>query len=76
MKTLQKGSSNKYKLSNHDINKFNLLLQKGIYTYEYIDCWGCDGWKKFNDTSFPEKDDFYSYLNMEDITAADYKILK
>ena len=31
-----------------------------------------DDWKKFNATSLPEKEDFYSHLNMEDITDADY----
>ena len=28
--------------------------------------------KKFNKTSLPEKEDFYSYLNNKDITDADY----
>ena len=28
--------------------------------------------KKTNETSLPEKEDFYSHLNMEDITDADY----
>ena len=28
--------------------------------------------KKFNETSYPEKEDFYSNLNIEDITHADY----
>ena len=31
-----------------------------------------DDWEKFNETSLPEKEDFYSHLNMEDITDADY----
>ena len=44
-----------------------LLLQKGVYPYEYM-----DDWEKFNETSLPEKEDFYSHLNMEDITDADY----
>ena len=30
-----------------------------------------DDWEKFNETSLPEKEDFYSHLNMEDITNAD-----
>ena len=30
-----------------------------------------DDWEKFNETSLPEKD-FYSHLNMEDITDVDY----
>ena len=44
-----------------------LLLHKGVYPYEYI-----DDWKKFNETPLPEKEDFYSHLNMEDITDAYY----
>ena len=31
-----------------------------------------DDWEKFNETSLLEKEDFYSHLNMEDITDADY----
>ena len=31
-----------------------------------------DVWGKLNETSLPEKEDFYSHLNMEDITDADY----
>ena len=42
-------------------------MQKGIYPYEYM-----DDWEKFNETSLPEKQDFYSHLNMEDITDVDY----
>ena len=56
-----------YKFSNHDINKFILLLRKGVYPYEYM-----DDWEKFDETSLPQKEDFYSYLNMEDMTDADY----
>ena len=43
------------------------MLQKGVYPYEYM-----DDWEKFNETSLPEKEDFYSHLNMEDINDADY----
>ena len=31
-----------------------------------------DDWKKFNETSLLAKEDFYSHLNMEDATDADY----
>ena len=31
-----------------------------------------DDWEKFNETSLPEKEDFYSHLNTEDITDPDY----
>ena len=58
---------NTFKFSDNDINKFILLLRKGIYPYEYV-----DDWEKFNETTLPEKEEFYSNLNMEDITNADY----
>ena len=58
---------NTYKLCNGDLNKFSLLLRKGVYLYEYM-----DRWKKFNDESLPDKKDFYSELNNEDITDEDY----
>ena len=31
-----------------------------------------DDWEKFNETSLPWKEDFYSHLNAKDITDADY----
>ena len=31
-----------------------------------------DDWEKFRETLLSEKEDFYSHLNMEDITDADY----
>ena len=31
-----------------------------------------DDWGKFDEISFSEKEDFYSHVNMEDITDADY----
>ena len=31
-----------------------------------------DDWEKFNETTLPETEDFYSQINMEDITDADY----
>ena len=47
-------------------NRFVLLLQKGVYLYEYRMVG-----KKCNKTSLPEKEDFYSHLIMEDISDAD-----
>ena len=43
------------------------MLREGIYLYEYMVEWG-----KINETTLPEKENFYSDLNMEDITDADY----
>ena len=42
--------ANIHEFRNEDINKFILLLRKGVYPYEYIDSWG-----RFNETSFPDK---------------------
>ena len=56
-----------YKFCNKDLNKFELLLQKGVYPYEYM-----DSWERFNETSLPDKESFYSELNKEDITDEDY----
>ena len=44
------------------------MLRKGVYLHKYM-----DDWEKFNETSIPEKEDFYSHLNMEYITDADYE---
>ena len=54
--------------SSERINKFVLLLRKGVYPYEYADTW-----KKFSEISLPSKKDFYSNLNMEDISHIDYR---
>ena len=58
---------NIFKFSNIDINKLVLLLQRGVYPYEYM-----DDWEKFNEIKLPEKEEFYGNLNMEDVTDADY----
>ena len=58
---------NTYKFSNGDLNKFYLLLRKGIYPYEYM-----DSWKRFNETQLPDKESFYNELNKEGVTDEDY----
>ena len=59
--------SSTYKFCNNDLNKFVMLLRKGVYPYEYM-----DGWDKFNKTSIPSKELFYSNLTMENITKMAY----
>ena len=58
---------NTYQLCNKDLNKFDLLLRKGVYLYEYM-----DSWKRFEEDSLPDKEYFYSELNKEHITDEDY----
>ena len=42
------------------------MLWKSVSPSEYM-----NDLEKFNETSFPEKEDFHSHLNMEDTTEAD-----
>ena len=49
------------------MNQFISLLQKGLYPYKYV-----DDREKLNETLLPQKIDFYSHLNLEDIADADY----
>ena len=68
---LIKRFANTYEFCDGDINIFCLMLRKGVNPYEYM-----DSWKRFDETSLLEKEDFYSNLNMEDIADADYKQTK
>ena len=60
--------ANTFKFCNGDINTFILLLRKGVYPYEYM-----ERWERLDEASLPDKEAFYSNLNMEDITDIDYK---
>ena len=70
-KELIKRFANIYKFCNEDINIFIFLLRKGVYPYEYM-----NGWERFDETSLPDKEAFYSSLNMENITDVDYRHAK
>ena len=48
---IKKKFRNTFKFSSNDINKFILLLRKGVYPYEYI-----DDWEKFNERTLPENE--------------------
>ena len=45
-----------------------MLLRKGVYPYKYM-----DNWERFEETSLPNKESFYSSLNMENIDDIDYR---
>ena len=62
IKELIKRFANTYKFCNKNLNKFILLLRKGVYPYEYM-----ANWERFDETSLPNKESFYSNLNMENI---------
>ena len=56
-----------YQFCNGDLNKFVLLLRKGVYPYEHM-----DSWEKFDENTLPPMETFYSNLNLEDISDEDY----
>ena len=54
-----------------DEEKVNLLLRKEVYPYEYM-----DSFERFNETSLPPKEAFYSSLKMEKVKDEDYEHAK
>ena len=65
---LIKKFSSIYQFYNGDLSKFVLLLRKRVYPYEDM-----DSWEKFDETTIPPKETFYSKLNLEDTTDKDYE---
>ena len=57
----------KYTSQEFKDNKLDLMAQKGVYPYDYM-----DSFDKFNE-KLPTKEEFYSVLNNEHISDEDYK---
>ena len=57
----------KYTSKRFKDNKFDLMVRKGVYPYDYM-----DSFKKFKE-QLPSKEDFYSILNDEHISDEDYQ---
>ena len=62
--------SNTSRFFKGDIDRFILMLQNSVYTYDYMDDW------ENSMKHYPPKKDFKSKLNMEDVTDTDYKHAK
>ena len=58
----------KYILCNGNLNKFVLLLRRGVYPDEYM-----ASWNKFKEISLPNKENFYNNLKSKNICNSDYK---
>ena len=56
------------KFAKNNINKFKLLLRKGVYLYEYM-----DNFDKFEETQLPSKEQFNSTFRNTKISDNDYK---
>ena len=48
--------------------EFSVMKKKGVYPYDYM-----NSFSRFNETSLPKREDFYSLLNDEDISEEQYK---
>ena len=70
-KELANRFKNTYRFCNDDIDKFMLLLRKGVYPYEYM-----DDWSRFDEEQLSNKKYFYSGLNMEKMSNIDCKYAK
>ena len=53
---------------NIDEQAFELLTRKGVYPYEYMDCW-----EKMKEKTLPPKDEYYSQLTGKEISEENYK---
>ena len=62
---------NTYQLCGDNIEKFKLLLRKGVYPYEYM-----DSWEKFKLPVPLEKEYYYSELNGFNINDGDIDYIK
>ena len=65
---LAKGVHQFFGFESYNSHQCKLLIQKGIYPYEYM-----DSWAKFEETSLPSIDHFYSNLNMSGVSDTNYE---
>ena len=62
------GNNKFFGFEDNNESQYKLLIQKGIYPYEYMDDWG-----KFKETVLPPKEAFYRKLNMAGVKEEDYE---
>ena len=65
---LARGGNEFFSFNEYNESQLKLLIRKGIYPYEYM-----DSWDKFEETSLPPKDSFYSPLSMSGVSEIDYE---
>ena len=65
---LARGGHEFWGFENYNCRQRKLLIRKGIYPYQYM-----DSWDKFEETSLPRIEKFYSNLNMSGVSDEDYE---
>ena len=66
--SLVSGGGEFFGFENYSDHQRELLIQKGIYPYKYMDNWG-----RFEETTLPAASSFYSKLNMSGVSNQDYE---
>ena len=65
---LARGGDKFFGFEEYNENQYKLVIQKGIYPYEYM-----TNWDKFKETKLPPREAFYSKLNMAGVSEEDYE---
>ena len=65
---LARGGHEFWGFENYNCRQHELLIWKGIYLYEYM-----DNWDRFEETSLPRIEKFYSNLNMSGVSDSNYE---
>ena len=65
---LARGDGKFFGFKEYNENQYKLLIQKGIYPYEYM-----TNWDKFKEMKLPPRKAFYSKLNMVGVREEDYE---
>ena len=65
---LVKGGIKLFSFDDYNESQYNLLTRKGVYPYEYMLSWHC-----FEESQLPSIEEFYSSLNMTNISEDDYQ---
>ena len=65
---LVRGGQHLFGFEEYTSEQYELLVEKGIYPYEYM-----SEWEKFKETKLPPKEAFYSKLNMSGVSSENYE---
>ena len=65
---LARGGDEFFGFNEYNEHQCELLIRKGIYSYEYM-----DSWYRFEKTKLHPKDSFYSTLSMSGVSKTDYE---
>ena len=70
-KDLINSFANTYRFCSEEINKFILILRKGVYPHEYK-----DSWERSDEASLPDKEFLYSKLYLKKLLIKATHMLK